>query len=231
MSGALPSSSSTQSIQGPISDTAKQFATLNPSNPFAPPMPGGYGAPPSGYPAPTSQPSYTPTPQGSPNFLPTPAGEPVGEPVGEPTGDPEAIVTAVNQLKEVFEAKPPAGTEEMQELIGAVNNVEAAYRESIPDDGEQTPPGGGGDDNSVGQITDALKSLPAELKAQLQEVTFSHAITGDVKFNFNTEAMAGALGPALTGQLKEILQEPMILDMLAKSLKGRIDRNGVLGRD
>jgi len=41
--------------------------------------------------------------------------------------------------------------------------------------------------------------------------------------------MASALGPALTGKLTEMLKEPMILDMLAKSLKGRIDKNGLLG--
>ena len=216
--GGKPSTESMMGVMSPISRDVRQFSNFSPSNSFAPPMPRGYGAP---SPAPTSQPSYMPTPQGGPNFLPTPAGE--------PTGDPEAIVTAVNQLKEVFEAKPPAGTEEMQELIGAVNNVEAAYRESMPDGEGGAPPNGGDDKNSIGQITDALKSLPAELKAQLQEVTFSHAITGDVRFNFNTEAMASALGPALTGKLTEMLREPMILDMLAKSLKGRIDKNGLLG--
>ena len=216
---------SMEGIMSPVSRDFQQFSNLNPSSPFAPAMPGGYGAPSSGYPNPLNQtpPSYAP-----PASQPPVSGAPVGQ--GDPMGESEAIVTAVNQLKESFEAKPPVGTEEMQELIGAVNNVEAAYRESIPDDGGQDPPGGDGDGSSVGQITDALQNLPAELKAQLQEITFSHAITGDVKFNFNTEAMAGALGPALNGQLKEILKEPMILDVLAKALKGRIDPSGILGR-
>jgi len=144
------------------------------------------------------------------------------------SGGSEVIVSAINQLKESFEAKPPAGTEEMQELIAAVNNIEEAYKASIPE-APDDPPSGGNEDGSIVQITEALKSLPAELKAQLQEVTFSHAITGDVRFNFNTEAMASSLGPALTGKLTEMLKEPMILDMLAKSLKGRIDKNGLLG--
>ena len=161
-----------------------------------------------------------------PSQNPIPGTSPSGG--NQPEGSGE-IVSAVNQLKESFEAKPPAGTEEMQELIAAVNNIEEAYKASIPETSDD-PPSDGNEDGSIVQITEALKSLPAELKSQLQEITFSHAITGDVKFNFNTEAMAGALGPALNSQLKDILQQPMILDVLSKALKGRIDPNGVLGR-
>ncbi|MEE2975609.1 MAG: phage tail tape measure protein [Thermodesulfobacteriota bacterium] len=77
-------------------------------------------------------------------------------------------------------------------------------------------------------VSDTMNSFPELLRGQLEEVTFQHAVTGNIEMNFNSSVVQGVLGPAMYDQLKKILVEPMILDYLSKAIGTRIDPQGRL---
>lgn len=77
-------------------------------------------------------------------------------------------------------------------------------------------------------VSETMNSFPELLRGQLEEVTFQHAVTGNIEMNFNSSVVQGVLGPAMYDQLKKILVEPMIIDYLSKAIGARIDPEGRL---
>ena len=73
-----------------------------------------------------------------------------------------------------------------------------------------------------------FEEMPGLIKAQLEEITMQHTISGSIEMNFNSDVVRGVLGPAMYDELKRILLEPMVLDYLSTAIGARIDPQGRL---
>jgi len=78
-------------------------------------------------------------------------------------------------------------------------------------------------------VNETILSFPQQLTEQLNEVVMKHTVTGDVRFEFNNEAINRNLKPAVKQSVVQALQDPMIIGYLESVLAQRIDKNNILG--
>jgi hypothetical protein len=75
----------------------------------------------------------------------------------------------------------------------------------------------------VNKVSESINELPKAMKNELESVIFNHGITGNVTLDFNTEMFSQALGPVMFDQLKNMLLDPIISEVMARALEGRLN--------
>jgi hypothetical protein len=73
------------------------------------------------------------------------------------------------------------------------------------------------------QFDESIKNIPSVISESVGDLVMTHAITGNINFEFNNSVVEGMLGPAVQSAVQNILVKPMIIDALARQLKGYID--------
>lgn len=72
-------------------------------------------------------------------------------------------------------------------------------------------------------LSEALAVIPNQIKNEISNAVFHHAINGNVKIDFNTEELKQALGSELSSKLEEIFASGTTAMVVAKAVQGLIE--------
>ena len=123
---------------------------------------------------------------------------------------------------------PPQGSIEgvITELVPVAREINSAVREQTQSLTESFSTGGlEGISEAIAPLTglaEKIDSIPTLIAESVGELVMTHAITGNINFEFNNDIIEGSLGPVVLQVLQDQLAKPMVLEALARSLKGYI---------
>lgn len=75
---------------------------------------------------------------------------------------------------------------------------------------------------SIGELSETITTIPTLISESVGELIMTHAITGNMTFEFNNELIEGMLTPVVKKAIMQELARPMVLDFLARGLSGYI---------
>lgn len=84
--------------------------------------------------------------------------------------------------------------------------------------------------NSLVEPLNSLKTLPTELKTQLEAIIFNFAIEGEMKITLNTEEINAVVDDSILAAVKEGLIEPVILNAITNRVKEELNTKGILDK-
>ena len=73
------------------------------------------------------------------------------------------------------------------------------------------------------QFDESIKSIPSVISESVGDLVMTHAITGNINFEFNNSVIEGMLGPAVQSALMNMLAKPMVIEAITRQLKGHIN--------
>lgn len=121
------------------------------------------------------------------------------------------------------DAPPQGGIESgVSELVPVAKEIVSA----IKDQGELLPAEAfqnfSSTIQSIGELSETITTIPTLISESVGELIMTHAITGNMTFEFNNELIEGMLTPVVKKAVMQELARPMVLDFLSRGLSGYI---------